>query len=200
MVLKYGTWLKTKGVQKEEIVAMNFVNSEVFIWVWFGLWSIGAKPAFINYNLTGKPLFHTIRTSTARLVLVGEESKENFSEDVMAENGFSARPSEEGISENEKAEYGFEAELSDIPSAIRNSSTARAVPNPSVGSEGGTAQKKLEIVFFDRGLEDYISTIQPIRQRNSERANQKRNDMAMLIYTSGMWTLPSVALQLLTIL
>jgi acyl-CoA synthetase (AMP-forming)/AMP-acid ligase II len=185
-VLKYGTWLKARGVQKEEIVAMDFVNSEVFIWVWFGLWSIGAKPAFINYNLTGKPLFHTIRTSTARSVLVCEESKEKYSENVMVENGFSARPAEEGLSGSEKAEYGFEAELGDIPSVIRNKSRAQAMPDHSARSEGGSAHKKLEIIFFDKGLEDYISSIQPIRQRNSERGNQKRNDMAMLIYTSGM--------------
>lgn len=181
MVLKYGTWLKTKGVQKEEIVAMDFLNSEIFIWVWFGLWSIGAKPAFINYNLTGKPLFHTIRTSTARLVLVCEESKEKFSDDVMAENGFSVRSSEGDVSDKQKSEYGFDAEVASIPTAIRNSSKAQAV-----GSGGAVEHRKLEIVVFDEGLKDYISSLEPIRQKNSERGNQKRNDMAMLIYTSGM--------------
>jgi acyl-CoA synthetase (AMP-forming)/AMP-acid ligase II len=83
-VLKYGAWLKREnGVQKNEVVAMDFVNSEVFIWIWFGLWSIGAKPAFINYNLTGKPLVHSIRTSMARLVLVDAEVKSNFTDEVL---------------------------------------------------------------------------------------------------------------------
>lgn len=44
VILRYGTWLSGKGVQKGEIVAMDFVNSEIFVWIWFGLWSIGAKP------------------------------------------------------------------------------------------------------------------------------------------------------------
>ncbi|KAF2815396.1 very long-chain acyl-CoA synthetase/fatty acid transporter [Mytilinidion resinicola] len=86
MVLKYGSWLKReKGVQKNEVVAMDFVNSEVFIWIWFGLWSIGAKPAFINYNLTGKPLLHSIRTSTSRLVLADAEIKKEFTDEVIVE-------------------------------------------------------------------------------------------------------------------
>ncbi|OCK86114.1 acetyl-CoA synthetase-like protein [Lepidopterella palustris CBS 459.81] len=88
IILKYGTWLKTSmGVQKNEIVAMDFLNSEAFIWIWLGLWSLGAKPAFINYNLTGKPLLHTIRTSTTRLLLVDAEVRKQLSEEVMAELG-----------------------------------------------------------------------------------------------------------------
>jgi acyl-coenzyme A synthetase/AMP-(fatty) acid ligase len=73
-VLKYGAWLKTKhGVKPREIVAMDFMNSPTFAFLWLGLWSIGAQPAFINYNLTGKPLLHCVKTSTARLLLVDAE-------------------------------------------------------------------------------------------------------------------------------
>jgi acyl-CoA synthetase (AMP-forming)/AMP-acid ligase II len=186
MVLKYGTWLKSKGVQKEEVVAMDFVNSEVFIWVWFGLWSIGAKPAFINYNLTGKPLFHTIRTSTAKLVLVGEESAEKFSEGVMAENGFAPRPAEESAAEKRTATYEFEAELADIPSAITNRTSPQAVSSQPSSVGERTEHRKLELVLFDKHLEAYLSSIEPMRQPDSERGNQKANSMAMLIYTSGM--------------
>jgi acyl-CoA synthetase (AMP-forming)/AMP-acid ligase II len=183
-VLKYGTWLKSKGVQKEEIVAMDFMNSEVFIWVWFGLWSIGAKPAFINYNLTGKPLLHTIRTSSARLVLVGEESREKFAEDVMVENGFNPSPIDEGVSEGRQARYGFENSPDDMPSAVRK--PKRRVTSQPVDSESQRENSKLELVFFDEGLESYISSLQPIRQPNSERGNQAKHDLAMLIFTSGM--------------
>jgi len=85
-VLKYGTWLKNEqGVKSGEIVAIDFINSDVFIWIWLGLWSIGAKPALINYNLTGKPLLHTVKTSTACLLLVDAEVRKEFSNDVMAE-------------------------------------------------------------------------------------------------------------------
>jgi acyl-coenzyme A synthetase/AMP-(fatty) acid ligase len=85
-VLKYGTWLKTTfGIKHQEIVAMDFMNSEKFIFMQLGLWSIGARPAFINYNLTGKPLAHCIRVSSARLVLVDPDVASNVADEVRAE-------------------------------------------------------------------------------------------------------------------
>ncbi|KAI9854986.1 MAG: hypothetical protein M1813_000593 [Trichoglossum hirsutum] len=73
-VLRYGAWLKTKhSVKPREIVAIDFTNSPAFVFIWFGLWSIGAQPAFINYSLTGKALLHCVKTSTARLLLVDEK-------------------------------------------------------------------------------------------------------------------------------
>ncbi|CAF9924502.1 hypothetical protein IMSHALPRED_006216 [Imshaugia aleurites] len=84
IVLKYGTWLKTKhGVVPREVVAMDFMNSPVFVFLWLGIWSIGATPAFINYNLTGDPLLHSVRTSTARLLLVDQEVKPRFTKEVI---------------------------------------------------------------------------------------------------------------------
>jgi hypothetical protein len=85
-VLKYGTWLKTTfGIKHQEIVAMDFVNSEKFLFMQLGLWSIGARPAFINYNLTGKPLAHCIRVSTAHLVLVDPNVASNVTDEMRAE-------------------------------------------------------------------------------------------------------------------
>ncbi|RPA80040.1 acetyl-CoA synthetase-like protein [Ascobolus immersus RN42] len=74
VILKYGTWFKERfGIKKGDIVAMDFMNSNVFVFVWFGLWSIGATPAFINYNLNGDALVHSVVTSTAKLVLIDSE-------------------------------------------------------------------------------------------------------------------------------
>ncbi|PYH49029.1 putative long-chain fatty acid transporter [Aspergillus saccharolyticus JOP 1030-1] len=78
-VLQYGAWLKkVHGVKPREIVAMDFMNSSTYIFIWFGLWSIGAVPAFINYNLLGKTLTHSVQTSSARLLLVDEELRAQF--------------------------------------------------------------------------------------------------------------------------
>ena len=118
IVLQYGAWLKTKGVQKEHVVAMDFMNSEVFIWLWFGLWSIGAKPAFINYNLTGAPLFHTVRTSTARLVLVDKHGRDKFDEAIMAEHGFATVPPVDGQRDNHKV-YGFSSNPAQLTRAVQ---------------------------------------------------------------------------------
>lgn len=79
MALRYGTWFKNvHGIKRKEIVAIDLMNSSTFIFMVLGLWSIGAVPAFINYNLTGKPLTHSVKTSTARLLVVDEELRHCF--------------------------------------------------------------------------------------------------------------------------
>lgn len=84
--LKYGTWLKTRyNIKPKEIVAMDFTNNEKFMFIWLGLWAIGAKPAFINYNLTGKALAHCVRVSTSRLLLVDTEVQQNITPEVQDE-------------------------------------------------------------------------------------------------------------------
>ena len=83
IVLKYGTWLKTKyGILPREVVAMDFMNSPVFVFLWLGMWSLGATPAFINYNLTGDPLLHSVKTSTARILFVDQKIQPQFSDDI----------------------------------------------------------------------------------------------------------------------
>ena len=73
-VLKYGTWFKTQlGVRSGDIVAVDFMNGDIFVFIWFGLWAIGAKPAFVNYNVTGASLVHCVRASAARILLVDPE-------------------------------------------------------------------------------------------------------------------------------
>jgi acyl-CoA synthetase (AMP-forming)/AMP-acid ligase II len=84
--LRYGRWLKTKyGVKPKQVVAIDFMNSDKLIFIWFGLWSIGAKPAFINYNLAGKALAHCVRVSTASVLLLDPQVQEKVTQDVRDE-------------------------------------------------------------------------------------------------------------------
>lgn len=77
--LRYGAWFKkVHGVRRKEIVAIDFMNSATFLFFTLGLWSIGAVPAYINYNLSGKPLTHSVRSSTAKLLVVDEEVRNCF--------------------------------------------------------------------------------------------------------------------------
>jgi len=46
------------------------MNSPDFILAWLGLWSIGAAPAMINYNLASKALLHCLKISGTKLLLV----------------------------------------------------------------------------------------------------------------------------------
>lgn len=90
--LRYGAWLRARlGIRKGDIVAMDFANCPAFVWVWMGLWSIGAKPAFINYNLTGAALVHCARAAGASIMLVDPDVALNVDEGVRAELGAGVR-------------------------------------------------------------------------------------------------------------
>ncbi|OIW22679.1 acetyl-CoA synthetase-like protein [Coniochaeta ligniaria NRRL 30616] len=85
-VLRYGHWLKTQmGVNKGDIVALDFQNTAQFVFLFMAVWEIGAKPAFINYNLSGKALIHCLKRANTRLVLIDPNVAENVGEDVRQE-------------------------------------------------------------------------------------------------------------------
>ncbi len=48
-------------------------NSPEFIFSWLGLWSIGAAPAMINYNLAENALTHCLNISGANVMLVDDD-------------------------------------------------------------------------------------------------------------------------------
>ncbi|KAF3762177.1 acetyl-CoA synthetase-like protein [Cryphonectria parasitica EP155] len=84
--LKHGTWLReTFGIKKDDIVAMDFTNSDTFVFVWLGLWAVGAKPAFINYNLAGPALIHCARAAGAAIMLVDPAVAHNVDDFVRRE-------------------------------------------------------------------------------------------------------------------
>ena len=74
---RYGNWWLSQGVRPGDLVAFFMINSPDFIFAWVGLWAIGAAPAMINYNLTGRALEHCLSISGANLVLMdGDEAAE----------------------------------------------------------------------------------------------------------------------------
>lgn len=61
-VNKVGNWLLQElDIQKQELVALDGLNSPEYLIAWFALDSIGAAPCFINHSLTGQSLEHCIR-------------------------------------------------------------------------------------------------------------------------------------------
>lgn len=106
IILRYGAWLKDRhGIKQDEMVAIDFINKPTFLWMFLGLWSIGAKAAFVNYNLSGNALVHAVKTSKARLLIVdvevsqkvltgeeGEKTKDRLIHDEIEEDaGFTER-------------------------------------------------------------------------------------------------------------
>ncbi|PSR78057.1 hypothetical protein BD289DRAFT_444448 [Coniella lustricola] len=81
--LRHGTWLQEKlGIKRGDIVAMDFTNSDDFVFIWFGLWAIGAKPAFINYNLTGHALVHCVKAAGGPILLIDPKVAHHVDDDV----------------------------------------------------------------------------------------------------------------------
>lgn len=73
-VLQYAAVLRNEyGVNSSSTVGIDCLNSPDFIFVWWALWSLGALPAFINYNLTEKSLIHSISVATLDLLIVDSD-------------------------------------------------------------------------------------------------------------------------------
>ncbi|KAI0144464.1 acetyl-CoA synthetase-like protein [Xylariaceae sp. FL1272] len=86
--LRYGNYFRTKyDLKKGDIVAMDMMNSDQFLLIMFGLWSIGVKPGLINYNLTGDALCHCVNVANSVLLLVDQEVAGNVDENVRAKIG-----------------------------------------------------------------------------------------------------------------
>ncbi|XP_060064120.1 long-chain fatty acid transport protein 2-like [Ylistrum balloti] len=54
-----------------DTVATMIENEPSFVWTLLGLQKIGLVDAFINYHLTAEPLLHSIRASSAKVVIIG---------------------------------------------------------------------------------------------------------------------------------
>lgn len=78
IVLQYSDVLYNDyGVRPNDVVAVDFVNKDSFVFLWLALWNIGAVPALINYNLQGRSLIHCVETAKAKILLVDDEVAEN---------------------------------------------------------------------------------------------------------------------------
>jgi acyl-CoA synthetase (AMP-forming)/AMP-acid ligase II len=83
IVLRYGHWLKTRWhVTRGEVIALDFQNTDTFVFLWLGLWSIGASPAFINYNLSGRALVHCVGKAKSRLMFIDPVIAHNVDDDA----------------------------------------------------------------------------------------------------------------------
>ncbi|KAG8630941.1 hypothetical protein KVT40_000081 [Elsinoe batatas] len=86
IVLKYAQWLKEEhGIKKYDIVALDCGNKPVFVFVWFALWSLGARPAFINTSLRGESFLHCVKTSSSKLLIVEDDLKDTLTSEVTSE-------------------------------------------------------------------------------------------------------------------
>ncbi|ERF76582.1 hypothetical protein EPUS_05855 [Endocarpon pusillum Z07020] len=165
-VLRYAAWLHHgHGVESRHIVALEFMNCPQFVFLWLALWSLGAVPAFINYNLTGAPLVHSIRVSTARLLIVDPEIRSVLTPEV-------------------------EAEITS-PTFLSRSSTSNSTSN---SDSVPASTSPLKIVHFTSTIQSSLPYQPAYRAPDSARSHIRPRDPAILIYTSGTTGLPKPAI------
>ncbi|RMZ89088.1 hypothetical protein DV736_g3687, partial [Chaetothyriales sp. CBS 134916] len=84
--LRYAGWLhSTLKVQGGDMVAVDLLNSAEYIFLLLAIWSLGATPALINYNLVGDAFVHSVAITNARLLITEPEVAEKvLTPDVRA--------------------------------------------------------------------------------------------------------------------
>ena len=65
--------LRDLGVRRGDVVALCMENRPAFLEAWFALAKLGAVAAFLNTNVSGRPLRHALSATGASRVIVGEE-------------------------------------------------------------------------------------------------------------------------------
>lgn len=60
-------------MKPHDYVAFYLTNSPDFVIAWLGLLAIGAAPAMINYNLSGKALIHCLKVPGAAHLILDED-------------------------------------------------------------------------------------------------------------------------------
>lgn len=74
MILRFSQILYNDyGVRPNDKVALSCTNKPLFLILWFALWNIGARPAFLNYNISEAPLVHCLKIVNASFLFVDEE-------------------------------------------------------------------------------------------------------------------------------
>jgi len=67
-----------KGLRAGDVCALLMENRPDFFYTWFGLVKLGVVVAFINTQVSGKPLLHALQSTAAKAVVVGEECLANL--------------------------------------------------------------------------------------------------------------------------
>lgn len=193
--LRYAGYLHTTHfITPGEIIAMDFMNCPQFVFLTLALWSLGAIPAYINYNLTGAPLIHCIKVSTARLLLVDPEvatkalSKETRS--VLESSNFrnNAFPLQVAV-----LDIGLQSSLTYFPpyrapDTARNGAESRG-PCALIFTSGTTGLPKPAILAWERVQTGAMFCAMWQGLRGVTHKHPDRYFTAMPLYHSSAWIL-----------
>ncbi|HUJ03185.1 MAG TPA: long-chain-acyl-CoA synthetase [Rhizomicrobium sp.] len=77
---RYAHWALSLQIKRGDVVALFMENRPEYIIAWYGLIKVGAVVAWINTNLRGAALAHSITIAKARHVVLGSELADAYAE------------------------------------------------------------------------------------------------------------------------
>ena len=77
---RYAHWALSLQIKRGDVVALFMENRPEYVIAWYGLIKIGAVIAWINTNLRGQALAHSITIAKARHVVLGAELADAYNE------------------------------------------------------------------------------------------------------------------------
>ncbi|KAK3584860.1 hypothetical protein CHS0354_027610 [Potamilus streckersoni] len=63
------------GLKVGDAVAIMIGNEPAFIWTYIGLQKLGITVAYINYNIKGKALVHSLQSCEAKVLIIGKDKE-----------------------------------------------------------------------------------------------------------------------------
>jgi acyl-CoA synthetase (AMP-forming)/AMP-acid ligase II len=154
-VLRYAGHLHSQhGLRPGETIALDLMNSPQFLFLVLAIWSLGGLPALINYNLTSTAFIHSVRVSSARLLIMDPEVEpmaltEETRSTLQAPDFCNGVPLEiavwtEALQSSLEEQPPFHA-----PDTVRSGAIARS-PCVLIFTSGTTGLPKAAIVPWDR--------------------------------------------------
>ena len=77
---RYAHWALSLHIKRGDVVVLFMENRPEYVMAWYGLIKIGAVIAWINTNLRGQALAHSITIANARHVVLGAELADAYNE------------------------------------------------------------------------------------------------------------------------
>ncbi len=77
---RYAHWALSLHIKRGDVVVLLMENRPEYVMAWYGLIKIGAVIAWINTNLRGQALAHSITIANARHVVLGAELADAYNE------------------------------------------------------------------------------------------------------------------------
>lgn len=148
VVLRYAGYLQSDySVKPGDIIALNFMNCPQYMFLVLAIWSLGAVPAFINYNLTSEAFVHSVRVSSARLLIIEQEVEQKvFTEEVRLSLALEIIVFSSGLESSIERYLPFRA-----PDTARSGATTRS-PCVLIFTSGTTGLPKAAVVPWDRAV------------------------------------------------